>query len=223
MRKCKKLFIEGPFYRCRIMATKKGAPADSLAVRPVNGFEDGAILAFRGLIDSVRTLSSQDDYKLVDSYFDEIERLRGELRNKEQAFAAHTNLTTDLAKKQLSLREQLDERDTKIAQLSKEKEDLKEGVRKLEEGSKKQKGVLEKAKEKVKEQTEGLKAKDELIQKLEDKFKQARNQALRFEKELDSLKAEHDSLARRHKVVANRLEELESFAVRLHEDDSDAV
>ena len=58
------------------MAPKVRAIAGSIAVRLANGFENEWSIAIRGLIGSVRILPSQDDYKLVNSYFDENERLR---------------------------------------------------------------------------------------------------------------------------------------------------
>lgn len=205
------------------MAPEKEVPSNSLAVHPVNSFEEEGILAFRGLIDSVRALSSQEDYKLVDSYFDEIERLRRELGDKEKGFEAYETLTANLAKDKLSLREQLEERDERIAQLSEEKLDLEERVKKLEEDSKKLKVATEKAKGKVEEHKDDLKAKDEQIHELEVKFKQAHDRALRFEEDLDSLKTKNNSLVRRYDATTNRLEELESFAVPLHNDDSNVV
>jgi hypothetical protein len=50
--------------------------ANSLAVHPINSFEDERIVAVKKLIDSVKEISSQDSYKLVDGHFNELERLR---------------------------------------------------------------------------------------------------------------------------------------------------
>lgn len=192
-------------------------------VHPPNGVEKGSVLAIKGLIDSVQALSSQDDYKLVGSYLNEIERLQRELKDKEQGLAAQEHLTTDVAKERLSLKERLNKRDETIARLSKEKENLEELYHKLEEYSNDQKGVIEKAKGKVKEQNGELKAKDKEIRELGEKYKQADNWALRLENDLTSLKAENNSLTERHNAAADRLKELEGFPVALHEEDPGAV
>jgi chromosome segregation ATPase len=131
-----------------------------------DSFKDEQVVAVKKLIDSIKEIYSHDSYKLVDGHFNELERLREELADKEQELAAHIDLTTGLAKDRLSLQQSLARRDERIDQLLKENEDLEERFQRLEEQSKKQKGAIEKAKVKVKEQTDNLKAKDEQIQQL---------------------------------------------------------
>lgn len=206
------------------MAPKKEALADNLAVQPVNGGEDKVVLAaFTGLIDSVKILSSQDSYKLVDGLLDKIEHLQKELTTKEEDFAAHTYLTTILGKELSSLQNQVGERDRTIEQLTKDKADLKKKVQKLEENLKQQDSANKKARGEIKEQREKLKTKDERIRELEDKFGRAHERELQLKQDLDSLKTKHGSLIQEHDVIANKLQEFEGFAISLSEYDSKAV
>jgi chromosome segregation ATPase len=205
------------------MALKVRTIDNSLAVPPVNGSENQLSIAVKGFFDGLRTLTSQENCKLVEGYFNENERLKGELKDKEQEFAAHTALTTAVAIKRLSLEKELDERNTNIAQLTKEKDEQNKRLQELEESCKTQKETLGKARGKVLELNANLKEKDEQIQELKGQFNKSHTRASELEKEFGELKIQTDSLGQRHDAAVNRLTELQGFAVALHKEDPEAV
>ena len=192
-------------------------------MKEVTNGDDSDFLAFTTLIESINTLSSQDNYKLVHGYLSEIKRLQEEVTDKEQAFAAHSTLTTDLAKQKLTLRKTLDERDEMISQLKRKRDDLKDQVQKLEEQSTKQKDVIEKAKVKVKQQGETLQSKSTQFKELEGKLDQANKLASQLEADLNKLKSTNKALMKKHDEVKSKLGEVNEFAVSLREEDSEAV
>jgi chromosome segregation ATPase len=169
----------------------------------------------RDLIENVRTLASQNDYKLVEGYFDEIESLRKALTKKDVTLEAYQTVNATLTQEKSSLQAKLEEKEKIVAELGKQEEGYADQIRQLEELSNKQKDMLKKAKAKFKELETAQKEKEVEVRELTNTLNQKNNQVEKQKIELGKITDANRSLEQELSVKTSKLAELESFVVPL--------
>lgn len=206
------------------MSSGSKATPDTLPPHITNGVEGvgapaNSINAIKSLLETVRELASQPDYKLIANHFNEITRFQSVIETKDKELEAHKTVNGTLANERLSLNADIKERNDAIAELKKKQESLQNQVRQLEETSNKQKEAMKKSREKIKDLENSRNQIETRAKGLEKSCSQEKSKVLQLEEELSSVKVENVSLDQNLKASDRRLTELESFAVQLHEED----
>jgi len=192
-----------------------------------NGLDDPdipahSVHAIQSFIETIRELTSHDDYKQVTNHFNEITQLRQEVENKAKDLEAYKIVNATLAKDQSSLKTKLEERNNTIAKAKKQEESLQGQVNQLEEKSNKQKEAMKKAAAKTKDLENAFKAIESKATKLENICRQEKGKSSQLGDELTGVKQENESLVQKLEANRSRLAELEGFALELNEVDPEA-